>query len=171
VSQQRLSRRAYAKHLGVSEGAVRHAIKEGRISVEEDGRIDPEKADAEWVANTSAKRSKVVRRKTGVAREEAGSKKESESLAEAQRQKEWALAKLRQLEVQKKAGELVDRGAVRHAWFAVMRALRDQLLSIPDRLHGSDREAHRRLSDELRSVCDRLAKQVPGLGVETGSDE
>ena len=48
-----LSRRAYARHRGCNESAVRKAIAAGRISVEADGTIDPEKADAAWAANTS----------------------------------------------------------------------------------------------------------------------
>ena len=43
-----LSRRAYGRHRGVSDMAVRKAIASGRISVEEDGTIDPDKADRAW---------------------------------------------------------------------------------------------------------------------------
>ena len=43
-----LSRRAYARHRGVSDMAVRKAIASGRITVEEDGTIDPDKADRAW---------------------------------------------------------------------------------------------------------------------------
>ena len=46
------SRRAYARHRGCAENAVRKAIASGRISLEPDGTIDPAKADAEWAANT-----------------------------------------------------------------------------------------------------------------------
>jgi len=42
-----LSRRAYARHRGVAENAVRKAIASGRITLEPDGTIDPVKADAE----------------------------------------------------------------------------------------------------------------------------
>lgn len=45
-----LSRRAYARHRGVSDMAVRKAIASGRIAVEEDGTIDPEKADRAWAS-------------------------------------------------------------------------------------------------------------------------
>ena len=36
-----LSIRAYAKHRGVTEGAVRKAIKQGRISKKDNGKINP----------------------------------------------------------------------------------------------------------------------------------
>ena len=45
-----LSRRAYARHRGVSDMAVRKAIASGRISVEDDGTIDPDKADRAWAS-------------------------------------------------------------------------------------------------------------------------
>lgn len=47
-----ISRRAYAAHRGVGESAVRKAIASGRISVEPDGTIDPDKADAQWATQT-----------------------------------------------------------------------------------------------------------------------
>ncbi len=47
-----ISIRAYGRHRGVSDAAVRKAIKAGRITPEADGTIDPERADAEWGRNT-----------------------------------------------------------------------------------------------------------------------
>ena len=55
-----ISRRAYAKHRGVGESAVRKAISSGRIAVEEDGKINPEKADAQWEQNTASKDVKIT---------------------------------------------------------------------------------------------------------------
>ncbi|WP_413219101.1 elements of external origin [Tritonibacter mobilis] len=54
----RLSRRQYAKSRkarglsGGSESAVRKAIRDGRITVEDDNKIDPDKADKLWSATT-----------------------------------------------------------------------------------------------------------------------
>ncbi|WP_086930685.1 hypothetical protein [Agarilytica rhodophyticola] len=47
-----ISIRAYARHRGISDTAVRKAIKAGRITKEGDGSIDVEKADREWHMNT-----------------------------------------------------------------------------------------------------------------------
>jgi hypothetical protein len=47
-----LSRRAYARHRGVAENAVRKAIAAGRITLEPDGTIDPDKADRDWATRT-----------------------------------------------------------------------------------------------------------------------
>ena len=47
-----ISIRTYARHRGISDTAVRKAIKAGRITKEGDGSIDVEKADREWHMNT-----------------------------------------------------------------------------------------------------------------------
>ncbi len=47
-----VSLRAYARHRGVSDTAVRKAIKSGRITTEPDGTIDVAKVDQEWTLNT-----------------------------------------------------------------------------------------------------------------------
>ena len=47
-----LSRREYAAHRGVTVAAVQKAVEMGRITLT-DGKIDPEKADKEWVENTN----------------------------------------------------------------------------------------------------------------------
>ncbi len=47
-----LSIRAYARHRGLSDTAIRKAIKAGRITPEADGTIDPQRADAQWSQNT-----------------------------------------------------------------------------------------------------------------------
>ena len=60
--------REYARQRGVTEGAVRKAVKSGRILVESDGTIDPVKADADWAANTNQAQQRTVRNltKTGM---------------------------------------------------------------------------------------------------------
>ena len=47
-----VSLRQYAKHRGVSHTAVEKAVKQGRIHLTPDGRLDVEAADREWSRNT-----------------------------------------------------------------------------------------------------------------------
>ena len=47
-----ISLRAYARHRGCSDTAVRKAFKAGRITPEADGTIDATKADQQWASNT-----------------------------------------------------------------------------------------------------------------------
>jgi hypothetical protein len=58
-----LTKRAYARHAGVSESAVRKAIKSGRITERSDGKIDPAIADRQWARNTDP--TKPLNRVTG----------------------------------------------------------------------------------------------------------
>lgn len=55
-----VSRRRYASMRGVSDMAVRKAIASGRISVEADGTIDPERADAQWDSQTDPAKQRGV---------------------------------------------------------------------------------------------------------------
>src|SRR5574338_814899 len=52
-----ISIRAYARHRGISETAVRKALKSGRITTEADGSIDPVKADRDWVRQSDPAQS------------------------------------------------------------------------------------------------------------------
>ena len=52
-----ISIRAYARHRGVSDAAVRKAIAAGRITPEADGTIDAERVDREWARNSDAPRN------------------------------------------------------------------------------------------------------------------
>jgi hypothetical protein len=47
-----ISIRAYARQRGVSHVAVLRAIKHGRVELEADGILDPQKADASWERTT-----------------------------------------------------------------------------------------------------------------------
>lgn len=51
----KLSIHAYATHRGVSRTAVQRAIKDGRISLGEDGKIDVGEADRQWDENTQTR--------------------------------------------------------------------------------------------------------------------
>jgi len=53
---------------------------------------------------------------------------------EADRRKAVALAELRELEVRERRGELLEAAEVQKQWAAGLAALRDRLLSLPDRL-------------------------------------
>jgi hypothetical protein len=59
-----ISIRAYARHRDVSDGAVRKAIKSGRIIQEPDGTINPTKADAAWSRNTDPAQQRKQPQKT-----------------------------------------------------------------------------------------------------------
>lgn len=52
ASGEAITQAEYARRRGCTEGAVRRAIRDGRITLLADGRIDPVAADAQWQRNT-----------------------------------------------------------------------------------------------------------------------
>jgi hypothetical protein len=53
-------RRSYAAQRDVSEAAVRKGIATGRITSLPDGTIDPDRADAEWGAQTHPAKKREI---------------------------------------------------------------------------------------------------------------
>ena len=66
-----LSIRAYARHRGVTDGAVRKAIKAGRITKNKNDKIDSELADKQWSKNTDPSQVKEIKKEEEV-RQETG---------------------------------------------------------------------------------------------------
>jgi len=107
-----LSRRAYARHRGVSETAVRKAIAAGRIVPEPDGSIDPEKADAAWSGSTDPSQQRRSERTTASCRRQTAAPSPSSSgPAET-------------------AVEPAERGAARPVPTAAVEAVRETLKEI-----------------------------------------
>ena len=83
-----LSRRGYARHRGCHEKAVRKAIASGRITVEPDGTIDPQKADAQWVAMSDPARQRgAAPKRSAVAAARAGERAVPHAAIEAMRER------------------------------------------------------------------------------------
>lgn len=65
-----VSRREFARRVGVGESAVRKAIDAGRIELLPDGTIDPNRAAKSWARQTDPARSKVRTKSTAVRTEQ-----------------------------------------------------------------------------------------------------
>lgn len=141
-----ISIRAYARHRGVSDAAVRKAIASGRITPEADGTLDPQRADAEWARNTEAPRTGTRARavKAAVPPETAtvapaGDGQASlptggASLLQARTVNEVVKAQTNKVRLARLKGELVDRNlAIAHV-FKLARAERDAWLNWPSRI-------------------------------------
>lgn len=155
-----LSRRAYAKHRGVTENAVRKAIVSGRIELEPDGTIDPVKADLAWAKRTDpAQRRQSKTGSSSVPRAEAPAEKIKPvpvSAVEAVRDtlreageaptaggmnyvtartaNEVIKAQERRLRLGKLKGELVDRVKATTTVFMLARRERDAWVQWPARV-------------------------------------
>ncbi|WP_223618991.1 elements of external origin [Lysobacter sp. ESA13C] len=142
-----ISIRAYGRHRGVSDTAVRKAIAAGRIMAEADGTINPARADAEWAASTRAPdpplaaptRPARARAATVAEDDVAGvapvsTKGGSNTYAQARTANEVLKAQHHKLRIAQLKGELIDRSHAMAQVFALARAERDAWLNWPARI-------------------------------------
>lgn len=143
-----LSNRQYAAHRGVSETAVRKAIKAGRITLNSFGKIDPEKADSQWGANTDPSKVRAKQpKKQKVSRAAINAVEETlsdpsliskASPEDAYQRAKTALevikVKIGQIELRVMKGELVETKYAEDEVFQSARTERDAWLNWPARV-------------------------------------
>lgn len=181
----KISANAYSKHRGVSGNAVKKAIQEGRITAFRNAKgqyeIDPEVADRQWAENTMTPEKRAAQKKEFI---EIEKEEESESpdedweieqrlkidpdaglsLAEARRLRENYKAKQAKTKYEEEIGRLISAEKVRADAFKMSRMVRDQFMSLPDRISGElasmtdSKGIANKLSDEIRSCLEALSK-------------
>ena len=132
-----LSIRAYARQRRVSHVAVLKAVKQGRVTLEPDGTVDPAKADASWERlSDPARRKGTAEKLRPVAEAAVGSVREmlkeqglpasgNVTFVQARTAHEIAKAHLARLKLQERKGELVDRASAAALVFRLAREERD----------------------------------------------
>ena len=118
---RKISKAAYARHRGVSGAAVTKAIQRGRISVDQNGKIDPEIADREWMENSNPIQVYAQNHRI----------EETPEIKESKARLAFAHARLAELKYKKKIGELIPREQVEKEAFETGRLFRDNILLIP----------------------------------------
>ena len=143
-----MSLRAYARHRGVALSAVQKAIASGRIQVEADGRIDPNKADAQWDRHTRMAQPttpKVVtpqvvtprvvstERPAAPPNPPAAPSDDARGVDyhKARAVRETYSARLAKLEFEERTGKLISKDEVDIKYFQLARQLRDRMQQIP----------------------------------------
>lgn len=130
----------YARHRECRPYSVQWAIKQGRIHLDANGKINSEEADRLWQLRTNHSmnaRGKDSPHKTrnGALADLAGAAAEGTTggpnFSQARAVKEHYHARLAQLEYQEKSGKLVPADQVKVEIFNRFRGLRDSLLAIP----------------------------------------
>lgn len=139
-----VSRKAYARHRGVSPAAVRKALETGRIALDADGTIDPVKADHDWEKNTDETRAKggtqrrvpleAMASVEATLAEEGLEPEGGVTLTDAKTAHEIVKTHLARLRLAKMRGELVDKRRATDLIFAKARAERDVWLQWPARV-------------------------------------
>ncbi|WP_454776444.1 hypothetical protein [Janthinobacterium tructae] len=147
--------REYARHRGVSLGAVQKALRAGRISANEEKKIDSAVADREWDVNTDASRIAVsaVEVATPLAQKEisfaapageeadkpaaeelTGSDKSASEYRENRSKREYYVAAKHQLEYEQLLGQLINVDDAKRIAFTSFRAIRDSVLNVAARI-------------------------------------
>jgi hypothetical protein len=153
-----ISIRAYARERGVSDTAVRKAIKVGRITPEPDGTINPATADAQWLHNTDQalqrkqppearqapppraevqpERSppRTFRQDAGTPPTPAPAASSGTSLLQARTANEVLKAQTNKVRLARMKGELIERSQAMAQVFKLARAERDAWLNWPTRV-------------------------------------
>lgn len=125
----------YAKHRaakglpGRSHVAVIKAIKAGRITLLADGKIDFGVADIQWEQNTRKRADLIPEQRP------ADATAPRADWSDHKARKEAAEASLREIELEKRRGELIDRRGAELAAQKTARTLRDALLdTLPSKI-------------------------------------
>lgn len=140
-----ISLRAYARHRGVSDTAVRKAIQSGRIQTEADGSIDVDKVDRQWTQNTDRaqqrKRTsaskpvpKAALEAVNATLKESGGPASGTTYMQARTANEVLKAQTNRLRLQQLKRELVDRSQALAQVFKLARSERDAWLNWPARI-------------------------------------
>ena len=158
-----VSLRAYAKHRGVTLKAVQKAIESGRIRTNTDGKLDTDRADADWARNTGPK----VKR-TAATVPPAAPRAEQPRPEPAGGGLDYAMARaiianyearLVKLDYEERIKKLVNADEVSIAAFNSFRMFRDRMLNTPDRVVGA-------LLAEFREALRAVGVSADAIGLE-----
>ena len=171
-----ISIRAYARHRGVTDTAVRKAIQTGRITPEDDGTIDPNRADRDWARNTEKPRIGTQQKPPRIKAPDISGGADGSaatgggtSLLQARTVNEVVKAQTNKVRLARLKGELVDRSqAIAHV-FKLARTERDAWLNWPSRISaqmaadlGLDPHTfHLALEDAVRDHLQALGEMQP----------
>ncbi|HEY1242189.1 MAG TPA: hypothetical protein VGF16_16610 [Bryobacteraceae bacterium] len=156
----------YARHRGCELNAVQYAVSSGRIERQADGKIDSEKADRDWEANTHHAKARNGHRRRQDPEELAEGVHQpaaANSFAQARAARELFAARLARLEFERRQGNLLLKRSVEIAAHNRGRILRDALFNLPNRIAAqlaaeSDPAAvHGLLENEIRVLLDQFA--------------
>lgn len=172
-----LPRKDIAPMLGITTQRLGQLIREGKITEHENG-IDPERAKAEYAANTdAAKREAHKSRAHFLSVVEGGKPEPAEppparvtdpetgadlfNFNNAKAQKEFYHAQRARLDFEIKSGALLSRDAVVAREFEVARKLRDRLLGLPPRLANFiPADAMKVVTDEIDALIREMQQDA-----------
>jgi hypothetical protein len=152
-----VSQSEYARRRGCTEGAVRRAVRDGRIALI-DGKLDPVAADAQWARNTRPRAGSEPAAAPLTAAPDRDGEDDGNGYWASKARRESAEADLAELKLAEQRGQLVRADEVRAAHAKRLAGLREALLQIPARLaavmaaENSQAACHDKLQAEIHGV-------------------
>ena len=119
---------------GMTEGAVRKAIKTGRITPNDDSTIDVDRADQEWKENTDE--AKINTGLPAMA-ENIPAANGKPTFTKIKTAHELYKAQLTQLALQEKKGQLINKDQVKAQVYKLGRQVRDSWMNWPARVSAT----------------------------------
>lgn len=176
-----ISIRAYARMRGCTEGAVRKAIASKRITPNQDGSIDFERANQQWAQNTFAGKTLHEAARPAMTHRTSAPSSVTPQPVEATNDpvaaylraravSETFKAKIAQLEYEERAGKLMQATKAGEYAMQFSAIVGDALSALPDRLTPliaattDERVAHRILTNEVSALRRRVAKAIADAG-------
>lgn len=184
--------RQYARHRGVTLGAVQKAIRDGRIFVNANNKIDSEVADRDWAANTDSSRvSMTVTEPSrspvqqsialqppdqaqqavppagadeGEGDDVTGSDRVATEYREHRTTREQFQALKQKLEYEQLVGSLINVDEAKRIAYTAFRSLRDAVMNVAPRI--KDQLAAMTDPHEVEQILEReLAAALSGIEI------
>lgn len=186
-----MAKAEYADRRGWSRAYVSKLVKQGRLVLTPEGKVDAEASDALLAASADPSKAGVAERhhqdrvEKGVYAHIVPAAEPSPALAphgqagatpdyqKARARREYALALLAEDEHRKSRGELVEQALVDSAAFTAARTLRDLMLGIPPKVAGElvtltdPWEIERRLVQAIRRALEDADRQLQSVQSHT----
>lgn len=161
-----LSIRAYARHRGITDKAVRKAIQSGRIRTLADGTIDVAQADLDWHANTDpAKQRKTINDPEAfhsvraMLRENGRNPSGLTTFEQARTAHEIAKAHLARLQLQEKKESLINKDKVKAQVFRLGRQVRDAWVNWPSRISAQMASELKVDEHAMHTILERYVRE------------
>lgn len=178
-----MSQRAFARHMGVALNAVQKALKSGRISLNDNGKIDAETAVAAWRRNTDeSRRSFTDLSRSTLALDDdalAPTADPDDAFSAAapagdvhmvayrasRADREATRAQRERMELERELGNLLPLSDANRLAFTAFRTLRDSIMNVPVRIkdllaaEGNPTAVEMMLEDELARALTSIDVQ------------
>ena len=179
-----MSQRAFARHMNVALNSVQKAIKAGRISLNGNGKIDSEAAEAAWRRNTDESRRSLedLSRATPALSSAslppsssddddfpAGASNEDPHMAKyraARAHREETRLERERMELARELGNTLALADAQRIAFTAFRTVRDNVMNVPVRV--KDIIAAEDSSARIESILEEeLARALSSVDVDT----